>query len=119
MNNKILQGKVNKLSQTAKNGFNNNPININNNNQNINNANTLINKENKENKYNNFNYINGIFPKTLDKNNHQIQDIKITSPLQIPQKNYKIKESTCSKKETKNQKPGGLTYEKRNDGKLK
>ena len=82
MNNKILQGKVNKLSQTAKNGFNNNPININNNNQNINNANTLINKENKENKYNNFNYINGIFPKTLDKNNHQIQDIKIIQGMQ-------------------------------------
>ena len=81
MNNKILQGKVNKLSQTAKNGFNNNTININNN-QNINNGNTIINKENKENKYNNFNYISGILPKTLDKNNHQIQDLKSLQGIQ-------------------------------------
>ena len=37
MNNKILQGKVNKLSQTTKNGFNNDPKNNTINNNNINN----------------------------------------------------------------------------------
>ena len=80
MSNKILQGKVNKLSQTAKNGFNNNSIN--NNNQNINNGNTIIIKDNKENKYNNFNYISGVLPKTLDKNNHQIPDLKSSQGVQ-------------------------------------
>ena len=41
MNNKILQGKVNKLSQTTKNGFNNDPKN----NTNNKNNNNIINKD--------------------------------------------------------------------------
>ena len=52
MNNKILQGKVNKLSQTTKNGFHfdQNNTNINNINNNTNNVRTTINPKNIDNK---------------------------------------------------------------------
>ena len=77
MNNKILQGKLNKLSQTTKNGFNNiqNNNNINNNIKNLN-----ININNKEAKASIINYKNN--DKILHKDKNKV--IIVAKPKQGP-----------------------------------